>query len=106
MGDQWAPRSHATKDFLSSNLVPYKWIDVSTNQDAAVLLDSVGVSFHEAPLDDAGCADTLRLARAATRKLDSTIGADCVIGPFASIPRGSILSDGTTVANNVGGNGR
>jgi thioredoxin reductase (NADPH) len=49
VGDQWAPRSHAIKDFLSSNLVPYKWIDISTDQSAAALLDSAGVSFQELP---------------------------------------------------------
>ena len=28
VGHQWSPRSHAIKDFLASNLVPYRWLDV------------------------------------------------------------------------------
>jgi UDP-3-O-[3-hydroxymyristoyl] glucosamine N-acyltransferase len=33
---------------------------------------------------------------------DTSIGGDCVIGPFACIPRGSIVTEGTTIDNNVG----
>ena len=33
---------------------------------------------------------------------DTSIGGDCVIGPFTCIPRGSIVTEGTTIANNVG----
>ncbi|MBV8811620.1 MAG: response regulator, partial [Acidobacteriaceae bacterium] len=29
VGDQWSPRSHAIKDFLASNLIPYRWLDVT-----------------------------------------------------------------------------
>ena len=28
VGHQWSPRSHAIKDFLASNLIPYRWLDV------------------------------------------------------------------------------
>ncbi len=28
VGHQWSPRSHAIKDFLAGNLVPYRWLDV------------------------------------------------------------------------------
>jgi thioredoxin reductase (NADPH) len=48
VGDQWAPRSHALKDFLSSNLVPYRWIP-TTRPDAAGLLETFGVSDQELP---------------------------------------------------------
>ena len=27
VGLQWSPRSHAVKDFLAGNLVPYRWVD-------------------------------------------------------------------------------
>ena len=32
---------------------------------------------------------------------DSRVGRDCTIGPFASLPRESILPDGSTVAGNI-----
>lgn len=49
VGDQWAPRSHAIKDFLSSNLVPYRWMDVTLDEEARRLLEAVGVGSHELP---------------------------------------------------------
>ena len=29
VGHQWSPRSHAIKDFLAGNLIPYRWLDVA-----------------------------------------------------------------------------
>ena len=34
VGHQWSPRSHAIKDFLAGNLIPYRWLDVERNPDA------------------------------------------------------------------------
>ncbi len=28
VGHQWSPQSHAIKDFLASNLIPYRWLDI------------------------------------------------------------------------------
>jgi thioredoxin reductase (NADPH) len=49
VGAQWSPRSHAIKDFLASNLVPYRWLDVMRDPDARALLDAAGVSLEELP---------------------------------------------------------
>ncbi len=49
VGHQWSPRSHAIKDFLSSNLVPYHWLDVTASPDARVLLEAAGVTSPELP---------------------------------------------------------
>jgi thioredoxin reductase (NADPH) len=49
VGDQWSPRSHAIKDFLASNLIPYRWLDVTRDLDARTLLDTVGVGADELP---------------------------------------------------------
>jgi thioredoxin reductase (NADPH) len=49
VGDQWSPRSHAIKDFLASNLVPYHWLDVTRDPEARVLLDAAGVGADELP---------------------------------------------------------
>ena len=29
VGHQWSPQSHAIKDFLASNLIPYRWLEVT-----------------------------------------------------------------------------
>ena len=43
VGHQWSPRSHAIKDFLAANLIPYRWLDVERNPDAQGLLDAGGI---------------------------------------------------------------
>jgi thioredoxin reductase (NADPH) len=35
VGHQWSPRSHAIKDFLTTNLIPYRWLDVDRDTQAA-----------------------------------------------------------------------
>jgi thioredoxin reductase (NADPH) len=49
IGDQWSPRSHAIKDFLASNLLPYRWLDFTRDPDARLLLDAAGVGSAELP---------------------------------------------------------
>jgi thioredoxin reductase (NADPH) len=49
VGHQWSPRSHAIKDFLASNLVPYHWLDVERDPEARTLLDAAGVGVNELP---------------------------------------------------------
>lgn len=49
VGHQWSPQSHAIKDFLASNLIPYRWLDVTRDQDAQALLDAAGVDKSELP---------------------------------------------------------
>ena len=49
VGFQWSPQSHAIKDYLASNLIPYRWLDVSRDADARALLDAAGVTNEELP---------------------------------------------------------
>lgn len=49
VGHQWSPRSHAIKDFLAGNLLPYHWLDVARDPDAQGLLDAAGVGASELP---------------------------------------------------------
>ena len=49
VGHQWSPRSHAIKDFLAGNLVPYRWLDVDRDPDSRTLLDAVGVAVDDLP---------------------------------------------------------
>ena len=49
VGDQWSPRSHAIKNFLAGNLLPYRWLDVTRDADARGLLDAAGVGADQLP---------------------------------------------------------
>jgi thioredoxin reductase (NADPH) len=49
VGHQWSPQSHAIKDFLASNLIPYRWLEVTRDADARVLLDAAGVGVDDLP---------------------------------------------------------
>ena len=49
IGHQWSPRSHAIKEFLASNLVPYHWLDVERDPGSRALIDAAGVGAAELP---------------------------------------------------------
>jgi thioredoxin reductase (NADPH) len=49
VGHQWSPRSHAIKDFLAGNLIPYRWLDVARQPDVQGLLDAAGIGAGELP---------------------------------------------------------
>jgi thioredoxin reductase (NADPH) len=49
VGHQWSPRSHAIKDFLASNLIPYRWLDVNRESETKPLLDAAGVGQDQLP---------------------------------------------------------
>lgn len=49
VGHQWSPQSHAIKDYLASNLIPYRWLDVTRDADTRALLDAAGVHDDELP---------------------------------------------------------
>ena len=49
IGHQWAPRSHAIKDFLAANLIPYRWLDVARDPETRVLLSASGIGPEDLP---------------------------------------------------------
>jgi thioredoxin reductase (NADPH) len=49
VGHQWSPRSHVIKDFLSGNLIPYRWFDVARSPESKSLLDAKGILETELP---------------------------------------------------------
>lgn len=49
IGYQWSPRSHEVKDFLASNLIPYRWLDVERDPDASRLLEAAGLVVQDLP---------------------------------------------------------
>ncbi len=50
VGYQWSPRSHAIKDFLAGNLIPYKFLDIESDQKAKELLELNGLPDNELPV--------------------------------------------------------
>lgn len=49
LGQQWSSRSHAIKDFLASNLIPYRWLDIERNPDAQTILEAAGIDASQLP---------------------------------------------------------
>ena len=55
IGDRWSPASHALRQFLARNLVPYRWLDVETDAQARGLLELARLDAGRLPvvlLDD------------------------------------------------------
>jgi len=51
VGFQWSPKSHRIKEFFAGNLVPFTWIDVDEEEEAAEpLMKSAGISRSDLPL--------------------------------------------------------
>ncbi len=50
IGFQWSPRSHELKDFLSSYLVGYQWLDYEKDAEAKVLLEANGFTPDDLPV--------------------------------------------------------
>jgi thioredoxin reductase (NADPH) len=42
LGTLWSPDSHAMKDFLSRNQIPYKWLDIEKDEEGQRLLEALG----------------------------------------------------------------
>jgi thioredoxin reductase (NADPH) len=50
VGHRWSARAHEIKDYLSRNLVPYRWVDVEADPEAARLVEASGVEPGRQPL--------------------------------------------------------
>ncbi|MEO0373648.1 MAG: FAD-dependent oxidoreductase [Cyanobacteria bacterium P01_A01_bin.17] len=42
ISDRWSPNSHALRDFLARNQIPYRWLDIENNQEAQQLVTYAG----------------------------------------------------------------
>ncbi len=49
VGYQWSPHSHAIKEYLAGNLVPYLWLDVELHDKAGELLSVSGIENKDLP---------------------------------------------------------
>jgi thioredoxin reductase (NADPH) len=50
IGYQFSPQSHEIKEFLAGNLVPYQWLDVGMNAEAAELLKLNNIALKDLPV--------------------------------------------------------
>ncbi|MGH9225666.1 MAG: FAD-dependent oxidoreductase [Acidimicrobiales bacterium] len=77
VGHRWSARSHEVRDFLARNLVPFQWLDIERDAEAARLVGADGQDSERLPLvlpagggdplhapDIATLADALGLTRA------------------------------------------
>ena len=49
IGHRFSPGSHAARDFLARNRVPYEWLDLDRDEEAKRLLDLAGISSERLP---------------------------------------------------------
>ncbi len=49
VGYQYSPKSHTIKDFLSGNLIPYRWLDIESSEKATELCDLNGIESSKLP---------------------------------------------------------
>lgn len=50
VGYQYSQRSHAVKDFLAGNLIPYQWLDIRAGEDASRLMTLNKLDGKELPV--------------------------------------------------------
>jgi thioredoxin reductase (NADPH) len=50
VGHRWSPVSHQVRDFLARNQVPYRWLNLESDPEAARLLEQAGIEAPELPL--------------------------------------------------------
>lgn len=50
VGHRWSERSHEVKTFLARNHVPYRWLDLSRDEEAVRLRDLAGADADDLPL--------------------------------------------------------
>lgn len=49
-GTLWSPTSHAIKDFLARNRMPYQWLDIEVDPEAMALVEASTEGRHELPV--------------------------------------------------------
>ena len=50
IGHRWSSDSHALKEYLSRNLVPYRWLDIEESREAEELIELAGADPTQLPL--------------------------------------------------------
>ena len=60
VGDRWSERGHDVKTFLARNHVPYAWLDIERDAEAARLVELAGATPADLPLVLTADGQTLR----------------------------------------------
>jgi len=50
VGHKWSAASHAAKDFLARNRVPYLWLDIETSDEACLMMKQAGLDLRKLPV--------------------------------------------------------
>lgn len=50
VGHKWSAASHAAKDFLARNRVPYQWLDIESSDEACQRMVQAGLDLRELPV--------------------------------------------------------
>jgi thioredoxin reductase (NADPH) len=50
IGNRWSPQSHAMKDFLARNQIPYQWLDIELSEEAQKLAEFANSDSLSLPL--------------------------------------------------------
>jgi len=72
VGHRWSAPSHAVKDFLTRNQVPFRWLELERDAEAARLLDANGGDREHLPLVITDTGHTLQAP--STSELASALG--------------------------------
>jgi len=72
VGYQYSPKSHAVKDFLSGNLIPYQWLDVMSDAKGRELLELAELNDQHLPA--VFFEDGSHLANPSTVEIGAKIG--------------------------------
>lgn len=72
VGYQFSPASHLIKDYLASNLIPYRWFDVEKNPEAKQKLEVNKISSDQLPL--IVFEDGARISQPTIRQIADKIG--------------------------------
>ncbi len=78
VGYQYAPQSHAIKDFLSGQLLPYRWLDVDVDMKASEVLLTNQLSGKDLPV--VILEDGKALANPSVTELAEALGMQVVAG--------------------------
>ena len=49
-GTLWSATSHAVKDFLARNQIPYQWLDIETDEQARAMVEEANQGDHRLPV--------------------------------------------------------
>ena len=74
VSDRWSPLSHDLRDFLSRNQIPFRWLDIETNEDAQKLVDYADSDKSSDCLPLVITADGSKLVKPSVTELAQQVG--------------------------------